>query len=320
MAQGIRIQRLESLAENKPFKPSDYAIVGFNEAGDPIIGSVPNMRTLNVVKKGFDAMLEGARHPITGRLTEEGRAIDAVRRSFLAEIDRFNPEYALARKNYASFMQVNDAMEFGRKSLTMSPPAVKAKMAALTDIEKAGARVGAAEELRKAIDTAGYTNNAILKIFNSRQRVQNLRALFDNDLAFAEFRKTIFQEARKRATYEAVKGNSTTASQLADMFEAGGTNEVAQFAGRAVTQGPITATLQWVGSALRRLGGLTPEVADQIARRLMSSSPAETRMILNELSKIDRMKISADQKARLVQALLTKVLTSQSVAATSASG
>ena len=61
-------------------------------------------------------------------------------------------------------------------------------------------------------------------------------------------------------------------------------------------------------------------VADEMSRILMSASPAEMRMIINELIKIDRMQASADQKARLVQALLTKVLTSQSVAATSASG
>jgi hypothetical protein len=97
------------------------------------------------------------------------------------------------------------------------------------------------------------------------------------------------------------------------MFEAGGTNEAMEFGTRAVTQGPINATLQWIGSRLARLGGLTPEVADQVATRLMSSSPESARMVIAELTKIERQQVTAAQKSQLVQRLLSQMLTSQSV-------
>lgn len=99
IAKGVQIQRLESLAENKPFKPNDYAIKGFNEAGDPIIDSTPNMRTLNVVKKGLDAMVDESKDSVTGRLSEQGRAIDKVRSSFLQKLDDINPDYKAARQS-----------------------------------------------------------------------------------------------------------------------------------------------------------------------------------------------------------------------------
>lgn len=311
--QGIRIQRLEALAENKPFNPQDFAITAFNEAGDPIIGGVPNMRTVNVIKKGLDAMLEGARHPITGRLTEEGRAIDGVRRAFLKEVDKVNPDYALARKNYANFMQVNEAMEFGREALRMSPAAVKAKVAEMTPMERIAARVGAAESMRKAVDEVGWTNNAVLKLFNSRQKVQNLRALYRSDEEFAEARKMIFAEVRKRGTYDAVKGNSTTAAQMADMMDAGGLNEGVEFAQNAVTGGPISATLRWVGSRMKKLGGFTPEVAEDVARKLMATDPSTVKRITGELMKIDAQRVSDDQKRQLVHRLITPMIAAPSL-------
>jgi hypothetical protein len=309
--QGIRIQRLEALAENKQFNPQDFGITAFNEAGDPIIGGVPNMRTINVIKKGLDAMLEGARHPITGRLTEEGRAIDSVRRAFLNEVDKVNPDYATARKHYANFMQINEAMEFGKEALRMSPASVKARVADMNPMEKIAARVGAAEALRKAVDEVGWTHNAVLKLFNSRQKVQNLQALFNSREEFAEARKLVFAEVRKRMTYDAVKGNSTTAAQMADMMEAGGLKEGVEFAQNAVTSGPVSATLRYVGSRLKMLGGFTPEVAEQVARKLMTSDPATIRKITEELAKIERQNITADQKRQLVQRLITPMLATQ---------
>jgi hypothetical protein len=312
--QGVRIQRLEALAENRPFNPRDYAITGFNEAGDPIIGGVPNMRTINVVKKGFDAMLEGARHPITGRLTEEGRAIDQVRRAFLAEVDRMNPDYAAARRHYADFMQVNEAMDLGRESMRMAPPVFRARLNEMNEIERAAARVGAADALRKAVDEAGWTHNAVLKLFNSRQRVQNLRALFDSPEDFADARRMIFAEVRKRSTYDKAKGNSTTAAQLADMADAGGLREGTEFVQNAVTSGPVSATIRYIGSRMKMMGGFTPEVADQVARKLMASEPSAVRNITNELAKIEQQAISADQKRQLVQRLITPMLVEPALA------
>jgi hypothetical protein len=304
------LAKAEALAANEQ-QPFKHVFVNVNN----VAKRVPDTRGWDYIKRAMDDMIDAQTDDITRKVTNEGRILVSLKNKMLAEIDRYNPDYKAARGLYAGIAQIDNSLEFGRKSLQMSPEAVKREIAKMSATQKEAARVGAAEELRKAIDAAGYTNNAILRIFNSRQRVQNIRSLFDNDRQFAEFRKAIFQEARKRSTYEAVRGNSTTASQLADMFEAGGSSEIANFAGRAVTQGPVSATIQWVGSALRRLGGLTPKVADEIAKRLMSASPAETRAIVNELMKIERMQVSAAQKSALVQQLVSRVLTTAATTA-----
>lgn len=274
---------------------------------------VPDTRGWDYIKRAMDDMIEGQKDPITGKVTNEGRILIGLKERMLKEVDAFNPDYRKARQVFGGVAQVERALEFGRASATMSPEAIRRAMAKMTPAEKEAARIGRAENLRQLIDKAGVTNNAILKIFSNRQNIEGLRAMFDSPTQFQQFRKAIFQEARKRATYEAVKGNSTTASQLADMFESGGTGNNLGALATAATTGSPSATLQWVGSQLRRLGGLTPRVADEMSKRLMSTSPQQARELVNELMRIEASKVTALQKSQMLQSLLSRQLTTQTV-------
>jgi recombinational DNA repair protein RecR len=98
------------------------------------------------------------------------------------------------------------------------------------------------------------------------------------------------------------------------MFEAGGT-EAAEFAGKMATQGPMSATLQWVGSRLRMLGGLTPKVASEIADRLMTTNPQAVQQLTQRLAQIEKAQISAAQKSQMVQNIVRTLLTSQTAVA-----
>jgi hypothetical protein len=308
LAQGVKIQRLESLAEGKPFNPVDYAITGFNAAGDPIIGGVPNMRTLNVAKKGIDAIIGDMKNPLTGKLTEEGRATNMVQKAFLGEIDRWNPDYQKARGVWGGFAKVKEAMEFGQKeALGLSPEAVAKSFKEMSEAERQAARIGIADALRKKIDGAGYTNNAVLRIFSTRQNTGVLKVAFPDSKSFAEFRKTIFTEARKRATYDAVRGNSTTARQMADMFETGGMQEGVDALKTVATGRPVAAALQFIGSRLRMLGGLTPQVADDISKKLLSTSPDVQAKIVGDIQRIEQAQLSSTQKQQAIQGLIGKV-------------
>lgn len=271
------------------------------------------------IKKALDDMVDGQTDSITKKVTNEGRVLVGLKNDLLAELDRINPYYKPAREAWGGIKQLDDALEFGRKALTMTGEQIKRATAKYNAGQKMSMRIGAAEALRKDIDRAGFTNNAVLNIMNSRQRYGALRSLFDNSSQFAEFRRTLLSEARKRKTYDAVRGNSTTAAQLADMAEAGGTNELATFGLHTATSGPVSATLNWVGSRLRRLGGLTPQVADQIARRLMTTNPAQAQALVAQLQKIEAAKLSAQQRATMIQSMISRVLTAPAVSAASGS-
>ena len=46
LKKGIELARNDSAATGAPFNLREYAITGFDEAGQPIVGTVPNMRML----------------------------------------------------------------------------------------------------------------------------------------------------------------------------------------------------------------------------------------------------------------------------------
>ncbi|MBX9455848.1 MAG: hypothetical protein KL863_07385 [Rhizobium sp.] len=94
-------------------------------------------------------------------------------------------------------------------------------------------------------------------------------------------------EANKRETFNAL-GNSTTTKQALDAAEAGGLNEGSELL-KDVAQGSIIrGALKYVGSHMKMLGGFTPEVADRVSQKLLTTDPATVRKITTELSKIRR--------------------------------
>lgn len=192
LAKGAKIQRLESLAEGKNFNPSEYAITGTDEAGNPIVGSVPNMRTLNVAKKGLDAMVADAKDPVTGKLSEEGRAIDSVRRSFLEEIDKINPDYAAARQSWAGPTVTHEAFnrglnvfrtQSGSNGVSSTPGALQGFLKTASDGEKealkTGARTAFQQQMQTATDPAGKAAMLASKDVNQ----QKLAAILGKDEA-----------------------------------------------------------------------------------------------------------------------------------------
>ncbi|MBA1156935.1 hypothetical protein [Microvirga mediterraneensis] len=218
LAQGVRIQRLEALAEGRPFNPHDYAIVDFDAAGDPIVGQVPNMRTLNVAKKGLDALVEGSRNQF-GRLTEEGRALDQVRRSFLSQLDAMNPDYAAARQSWQGNSEVLEAFQRGREIFGSGthPDFLAAEINDMSEAGREALRLG----VRAAADEAmGRVRNGALKgrtlldsDWNERKILQALgeedgRALIN----------ALTGEQEMAATANQALGNSATSRRMDNPF------------------------------------------------------------------------------------------------------
>jgi hypothetical protein len=101
---------------------------------------------------------------------------------------------------------------------------------------------------------------------------------------------------------------------MADMMDAGGLSEQAGTVATAMTQGPMAATLQVVGSRLRMLGGLTPEVADQIGRKLLTSNPQKLQELVQALAAIESRNLSSATRQIAVQRLVSDALRSATLA------
>lgn len=301
------LQQAEALAANEQ-QPFRQFFVNMTDETTGTIRRVPDARGWDYIKRGFDDVIQAEKAGTFGQTNNQARIITDLKNRMLREIDAANPAYREARRIWSSQAGMDDALEAGRIAIKQSPEATRRALADMSEAERQMFRVGMADAIRDRIGSSNVTHNALLKFFSSKDQLANLRAAFASDEQFAAFRQAMFAEARKRATYNKVTGNSTTAKQMADMMDAGGLQEGLTVAKNAATGGVVNATLQWVGSRLKMLGGLTPEVADQISRRLMSADPQTVQTITNQLMQIERQAISADQRRQLVQRIITPML------------
>lgn len=275
---------------------------------------VPDTRALDEVQRTLRTMVEDAKKPADGSpfgrpmATPRSIAIQSVRDDLLKEMDRANPAFAKARSVGLDNIQADEAIEFGRNSLSEDPRVVAKQMAKYNDGQRQLAQIGAAEALRAKIEKAGFSADVIKRIFNSREQIAGLKALFaDKPGAVTSLQHFMLNEARKVRTRAAVTGNSTTAKQLANMAEAGQAGEAVSTAGH-LARGNV---IPLVVNALRRVGGLTPQVADHIARMLMTAEPARARSIVDAVRRIEQAKITGEQRSAAIRGLLTRFAGSQ---------
>jgi len=287
---------------------------------------VPDTRALDEVQRVLKGMAEEAKAPADGSpfgkpmATPKSMAIGSVHQDLLKFMDKNNPAYAKARSIALDNIQADEALEFGRNALNtdsrvnaqrMGAPTAYGRDRVLTDGQKEIARFGLADAIRDKIDKSGMTNNALLKFFSTREQVARIRPFFKSQDDFANFRKKIFNEARKRNAINAVRGNSTTASQLADMHDANQLGEVAQIGHQAVMWGPVAAGLGALQRGIHRLGGLTPPVTDHISRMLMTADPATVRGILGTIKKIETRQANKQVRNAQIRNFLTELSAGQ---------
>jgi hypothetical protein len=273
LREGVAVQRLESLAAGKKFDPNDYAITHFNEAGDPVLGAVPNMRTINLIKKGWDNQLEGYRDSTTGKLMldEKGRALDAVRRSFLKEVDAVNPDYATARALYAGPAQVRDAVTAGGKAATRGRAADNiARFKALTDPSQQGFRGGYADTLAGQIEGASPGRNKVMPL-SSPKRTDELAALSLHQGpvqpgALDPMAQRLAREQTMFETRNAALGGSKTADNLNDHAAMGVDPHLV---GQIVTGNWHGAVRSVLSAGHTAMTGNTPAVREAVGRMLL---------------------------------------------------
>lgn len=230
LRRGMEIQRLEALARNERFDPRDYNITSFNEAGDPIITGTPNMRTLNVVKKGLDDQIEAYRDPTTGRLAldEYGRAVNEVQRAFLSELDNLNPDYAAARQAWAGPTRVRDAMGLGQDVFNAStrPDDLRRRLGQMSADEREAFQIGARDQITEIMGTARRDATAARALFEKGWNREKLGLVLGDDERAGQFLQTLQTETAFANRSNAITGGSPTAERQSRGLEYDGKQDV----------------------------------------------------------------------------------------------
>lgn len=289
LAKGIEVQRLESLAEGKPFNPTEYGITGYDAAGNPIVTSVPNMRTLDAVKKGFDAILSEYPKSPAGKiqLDQRGRAIEGVRKSFLKELDALNPDYATARAAYSGPSSSMDAMARGRTILNQRPEANRDYIASLSEGDREFFKQGAADALLEKIARTSAGGDETKRIIGNDYVRDQIRPLFSSEAKFKGFLANIESEAKMFATRQAVLGNSATAARLAEDSSPGSQAAVSGLkAAGSVASGHVVGAVKHGWEAISNLAQRREPETNAAMAKLLASPLSEDSDVVNLLQRL----------------------------------
>jgi hypothetical protein len=214
---GYEMQRRESLAKGVPFDPMDYGVTGFNAAGDPIIGGVPNMRALDMAKRGLDAIVQDSKDSMTNKLSSYGSSVNNLKKSFVSELDKLNPDYALARQAFSEPSQLIDAANKGVKFTNKDTEVTLKALEGMTDSEKAAFRIGAFQKIKS--DIMSNTAMAAGRFDEVKGKFLNqLEATFPTKEAFEAFKgeaQKVLAEARRDSMVNPRVGSHTTPMQFA---------------------------------------------------------------------------------------------------------
>ena len=320
LQRGMRVVELEHLVPGVRFNPAIYGVTRGPD-GRWVVepGKLPNVRLLDAVKRGYDEIVEGFRNPVTGhlQLDQYGRAVNDVRATYTGKLRELFPQYGEALNAWAGPSQLMDAANRGRNIFTMRDSEMAAAAAAARNnpAEADAFRLGAAQAIRDQIARAPDGADAVKRIFGSPQKRELLRAAFPDAEAFKAFEAAMKREASmfKNAQFVSPRTGSQTAMRQGDAQDLGGM--AADVAGAALLGGilPGRSAAGAAGQALTNLGarsqGITPGVADSLARSLFTSDPVAMKGTAGLLGQTDLANELARIQSRRIGGLLLPGIT-----------
>lgn len=258
LALAATIEKNEADAANRPFNLSEYAIVGFEgqeapkstffesqighnqpelerqltaqelpQGAMPITDRVYNMKAIQMAKQGLDEILYGSddatiRDPRTGNLTKLGKSIQDLRDTLVSEADRLNPDWAPARRAWASPTEQMQLLRDGKfaagrhteNNWSISLEELQDRWGKMSETEREVFKIGYIDKMIEDLDAAraGDATKTIQTLQSAEDR-SKFKTLFDTE---EEFQRTMRFINRERAIYESearVMGGSQTAER-----------------------------------------------------------------------------------------------------------
>ena len=268
----------------EPFNPTDAAIVGFNEAGDPIIKGVPNFKTLQTAKIGLDSMIQKQTDPITGKMTPYGAALVGLKNWLNEQIAAFRPDYATANKLFSNPMRIKEAVQIGQDMARRGRPGdTVPAFQRLNAPEQQGVRIGWANSVLEPLERTG--NFPTMLRAKSPKGQAELEAL--SPYGPATLREMLAREEQMQRTSRQALGGSQTAENLADIAQGPGGSEVLGL-GANLMSGNFMGALRGGGEMLSRVArGESEAQRTAIARALLASEPDKVRAMQRRIAEYE---------------------------------
>ena len=255
------------------------------------------MGELDTLKRGLDGLI--AKEQTANGNPELLRALLGLKNRYLTTLDGLttNPQtgasaYKQARDAFSGPAAMQDALQKGRKFLSLDGESLGVTMDGLSGAERDAFRIGAAEALRSKFGSqVGQTE--FLNAWKNRNVREKLGALFGDEAKLKDALKLLSSEETLKRL-ESIGRGSQTASRLqgAEDQSLGTARDMVGAMGHA----GASSILPGLGAALKRFSGQagTPEpVRDAIGRILLGGgTPAEMAAIGQAQEKIKMRRLS----------------------------
>jgi hypothetical protein len=305
-----------NIAKNERVPINNLGITIDDNAGTIRFDAVPNMKTLDYVRRGFDDVVEGARDKVTGKLNPDNatRAVLGLRRDLNDSLIALNPKYGEALNAWSGPTKAIDAMTRGRKlaSGRTDPEVFSGVVGRMGDAEKEAMRIGVARTLSDRL--RGRNPQSEIRAITSDMNYQSrLREAFPDQRGFDNF----MNQANTEATYQGnmnqvLSGSRTTPlredidainAQLDESGIGGRILDVVEqrAGGKSFVRQSVEAAISKVAQSGQR--GLNDPEVSRILGEALFTDPRLFNQLLIEQARI--MRIPPEELSRLVIASAT---------------
>lgn len=216
MKRGFESERDRAMGEGRPFNPTAMG-VDISDPNNITFLRVPNMRMLDMAKRGLDAIIKDERDGFTGRLSSNGVDTEILRKGYIKELESLDKTgvYKQAREAWAGPSRSLDAMQEGYAVFQGKPEEIAARVANLNPGEREFYRTGVADAVIEKIMKSGMSSDESKHIANSSWARAQLRPAFDNDKDFNRFMTSVTHETEMFNSMRKIAGGSDTAERVA---------------------------------------------------------------------------------------------------------
>jgi hypothetical protein len=282
-----KIADIHALTADDPNKFRLKNIYAVSPKGNVVVKELPDVRTLDWIKRGLDATIEKG-YAGKGMSTAKASALRDLRSKYMTALDKATErngvsDYANARVEYAGDMEVMDAYRKGKKDFgQMRRQDIETTISGMTPAEKDAFSTGVMNHIYGRIMVPSSNINAGQKILGEIS--DKISPLFESQSKFDLFKSAITREKQLLENAHKISGNSATLRrQLASKsFE--DNSGVGETIVDMVTGGPIHA----LGTAAMRFArniNVTDKMAGKVSQMLMSSEPDEVAAAVKLLEK-----------------------------------
>lgn len=258
-------------------------------------GEVPDVQTLDYIKRGIDALIDKGFTSGKGMSKAEANALKELKNAYVSVIDDVTKvngvsPYAQARATYKGDAETLDALRFGRTdylSPKFTPKEVLNKVATMSQGEQDALRAGVAQSILGKIMESPQQINAAQRVIGAPSTRKRLEGLFKDPNEYKLFEEALNREAQLfRNAQDAIRNSRTANKQeaLADLKKSSTVLDVAGDVVDLTTAGPGSM----VGRVLKFLQSRTSldeKTASKLADMLKASSVKEIDDVLNSIEK-----------------------------------